>query len=234
MKKLLIALTTGIALLFGSYVVPSDNMAMANEVYQPAAEGIITRGVNARSLPSTSSTILGTLSKGTKVKVLEEVSNGWVKIAAYNRTGYVYSSYIYYSKSGQATSTNVQNTANKIIQSGQRYIGTPYKLGATAGQTRTFDCSSFTQYIFGVNGVKLPRSSREQATVGTSIYSKSQLQKGDLIFFKTGVRSDGKIDHVAVYMGDNKIIHSIPNGGVQIDSYTGFWLKTTVLAKRVI
>jgi cell wall-associated NlpC family hydrolase len=234
MKKQLIALTIGITLLFGSYMVPAENTAMANVVFDPVVEGIITNGVNARAEPSTSSKILGTLSKGTKVKVLEEVSNGWVKISAYNRTGYVYYSYIYYSKSGQATSTTVQNTADKIIKTGQKYIGTPYKLGAMAGQTKTFDCSSFTQYIFGANGIKLPRNSREQATVGTSISSVSKLQKGDLIFFKTGARSDGKIDHVAVYMGDNKILHSIPNGGVQIASYTGFWIKTTVLVKRVI
>lgn len=127
-----------------------------------------------------------------------------------------------------------RSLADRIIATGLKYRGTPYVFGTRPGQTSTFDCSTFTQYIFGVYGIKLPRTSRQQARVGQTVPSISDLRKGDLIFFKTGIRQDGKIDHVAVYMGNGKILHTIPDGGVQVSDFDGFWRATSVLAKRVI
>lgn len=123
--------------------------------------------------------------------------------------------------------------ADKIIQTGEKYLGTPYQYGAKSGQTKTFDCSSFTQYIFGVNGIKLPRTSRQQATVGTYV-PRSQIQKGDLLFFRTS-SSGQSIGHVAVYAGDNKVLHTWGPGGVRYDSLSTKWLdKGYVTARRVI
>lgn len=127
-----------------------------------------------------------------------------------------------------------RSLADKIIATGLKYRGTPYVFGSRSWQTRTFDCSTFTQYIFGIYGIELPRTSRQQARVGKTVHSISDLRKGDLIFFKTGIRRDGKIDHVAVYMGNGRILHTIPDGGVQISKFDGFWRATSVLAKRVI
>jgi cell wall-associated NlpC family hydrolase len=123
--------------------------------------------------------------------------------------------------------------ADKIIQTGEKYLGTPYQYGAPAGQTRTFDCSSFVQFVYGQNGINLPRSSREQAHVGQTV-PLSQIQKGDLLFFTAG-RSDGQIGHVGIYAGNNKVLHTWGPGGVRYDSLNTPWLKQTlVLAKRVI
>jgi cell wall-associated NlpC family hydrolase len=123
--------------------------------------------------------------------------------------------------------------ADKIIKTGEKYLGTPYKFGARSGQTNVFDCSSFVQYVYGVNGIKLPRSSRQQATVGTTI-PRSQIQKGDLLFFKTS-HSNGRIGHVGIYAGNNKVLHTWGPGGVRYDSLSTPWLdKGFVLAKRVI
>lgn len=123
--------------------------------------------------------------------------------------------------------------ADKIIQTGEKYLGTPYQYGAKSGQTKTFDCSSFTQYIFGVNGIKLPRASRQQATVGTYV-PRGQIQKGDLLFFRTS-SSGQSIGHVAVYAGDNKVLHTWGPGGVRYDRLSTNWLdKGYVTAQRVI
>lgn len=122
--------------------------------------------------------------------------------------------------------------ADKIIATGDKYLGTPYQFGARSGQTRTFDCSSFTQYIFGQNGIKLLRTSRSQSTQGTYV-AKSDLRKGDLLFFKTS-KSNGEVAHVAVYVGNGKILHTYGPGGVRYDSLSGWWGNTYLFAKRVI
>lgn len=122
--------------------------------------------------------------------------------------------------------------ANQIIQTGEKYLGTPYQFGAKSGQTRTFDCSSFTQYVYKQNGISLPRNSRQQSTVGQTI-PRSQIQKGDLLFFTTS-QSNGRIGHVAIYAGNNKVLHTYGPGGVRYDSLTGWLDKNYVHAKRVI
>ncbi|OUM87480.1 MAG: hypothetical protein BAA01_12435 [Bacillus thermozeamaize] len=121
--------------------------------------------------------------------------------------------------------------ADRIIATGMKYIGTPYYFGARSGDTRRFDCSSFTQYVYGVNGIKLPRTSRQQAQVGTYV-PRSQVQKGDLVFFST--KRNGRIDHVAIYMGDSKLLHAITRPGVTVSKVTSYWSNTYVGARRVI
>ncbi|TCS96780.1 C40 family peptidase [Hazenella coriacea] len=123
--------------------------------------------------------------------------------------------------------------ANKIIQTGEKYLGTPYRFGSPSGVTSTFDCSSFVQHVYKKNGINLPRNSRQQSTVGTTV-PKSQLQKGDLLFFKTK-KSNGRVAHVGIYAGNNKVLHTWGPGGVKYDSLSTPWLKQGYLhAKRVI
>ncbi|AET61285.1 cell wall-associated hydrolase (invasion-associated protein) [Paenibacillus terrae HPL-003] len=120
------------------------------------------------------------------------------------------------------------STADQIISTGSQFMGVRYQHGAPAGNTSSFDCSSFTQYVFGQNGIKLPRSSRQQSTVGTFV-PRSQLQKGDLVFFYS------PIHHVAIYMGDGKILHTFGKGGVTItDLNSGWWSSHYTTARRVL
>jgi len=123
--------------------------------------------------------------------------------------------------------------ATKIINTGKKYLGVDYRFGAPSGITSSFDCSSFTQYIFKKNGVSLPRSSKQQAKSGKYV-SKSNLQPGDLIFSDTN--RDGVINHVSVYMGSGKVIHTYKKGlGVTISNFSGStWDKTYVTARRVL
>lgn len=134
--------------------------------------------------------------------------------------------------SASATSTS---TGQKIITFGKKYLGTPYKFGASTSTTKYFDCSSFTKYIFGHYGVTLPRTSAAQAKVGKAV-SKANLQVGDLVFFSSGSRATGKnVTHVAVYMGNGKILHTYGSPGVTIsDLNSGNWKKTYLKARRVL
>jgi len=124
--------------------------------------------------------------------------------------------------------------ANKIISTGKKYLGVKYRFGAPSGVTYAFDCSSFTQYIYKKHGIKLPRTSSQQAAKGYRI-SKSSLKKGDLVFFKVPGRTGSRIGHVAVYAGSNKILHTYGAGGVRFSSLSSsYWKNNYVTARRVI
>jgi cell wall-associated NlpC family hydrolase len=78
-------------------------------------------------------------------------------------------------------------------------VGSPYVYGATG--PNSFDCSGLTSFAYAAAGIDLPRSSRDQATVGTPV-SRSQLQPGDLVFFYS------PISHVGLYIGNGMMVHA--------------------------
>ncbi|GFE57841.1 C40 family peptidase [Geobacter sp. AOG1] len=82
------------------------------------------------------------------------------------------------------------------------FLGTRYRFG---GSSRNgIDCSSFVQQVFREMEVSLPRTAREQFEVGNEV-SPGDLQKGDLVFFRTYARFPS---HVGIYLGGNKMIHA--------------------------
>lgn len=129
-----------------------------------------------------------------------------------------------------ATSTTTK--ANQIISLGEKYLGTPYKFGAKVGQTKSFDCSSFTKYIYGKYGISLPRTAAQQSKAGSYV-SKNNWKKGDLLFFKVPGRS-ASIGHVGIYLGNNKMLNTYGAGGVKITTINSYWKSKYVTARRVI
>ena len=96
--------------------------------------------------------------------------------------------------------------SNRTIRIAKRYLGRRYVWGAQG--PRSFDCSGFTQYVIRKSkGVRLPRVSRKQAYYGKYV-SRSHLRPGDLIFFDTSRRRRGYVNHVGIYIGNNKFIHA--------------------------
>jgi peptidoglycan DL-endopeptidase LytE len=124
-------------------------------------------------------------------------------------------------------------TADNVISTGMKFLGVPYKFGAKSGRTDAFDCSSFVQYSFKQNGINLPRSSRQQSQAGKFV-ARNQLQAGDLVFSDTN--RDGVINHVSIYMGNGKLLHTYRVGiGVTVSSFAGSaWDRTYVTARRVL
>ncbi|WP_240041347.1 C40 family peptidase [Paenibacillus ginsengarvi] len=125
--------------------------------------------------------------------------------------------------------------AGSIISTGLKYKGTPYVFGAKSGRTSAFDCSSFTQYLFKKQGISLPRSSKQQSKVGSYV-SRSNLKKGDLVFFWTSRTGKGNVGHVAIYMGNGKILHTYKKGvGVTTSSLnSSYWSSHYMTARRVL
>lgn len=94
------------------------------------------------------------------------------------------------------------------------YEVSPYTWGGNSPETG-FDTSGFTQYIYSLYGYTLPRTSKEQCESLPTI-AVEDIQPGDLVFY---TNSNEEINHVAIYLGDNQIIHaSNPKEGVKISS----------------
>lgn len=109
------------------------------------------------------------------------------------------------------------------------FLGARYQFGGSS--RNSLDCSSFVQQVFRDMSVALPRTAREQYTVGEAVLP-SDLQKGDLIFFHTYARFPS---HVGIYLGGKKMIHaSSRDRRVVISSFdTPYYLSRFIGAKRI-
>lgn len=135
---------------------------------------------------------------------------------------------------GQAPEASAlsSSSASKLINHADNHLGTPYKFGASTSTTRYFDCSSFTKHVFKQLGYTLPRTAAKQAKVGRYV-SKSNLKKGDLVFFKVPSRGNF-IGHVGIYVGNGKMINTYGAGGVKFSSLSSsYWKKNYVTARRL-
>ena len=103
------------------------------------------------------------------------------------------------------TKKSLYEIAESLLKEAKHHLGKRYVWGAV-GPSR-FDCSGFTSYVCKKNGITIPRTSIMQAKVDKKI-SKKDLKAGDLIFFDTSKHHKGYVNHVGIYLGDNRFIHA--------------------------
>ena len=106
--------------------------------------------------------------------------------------------------------------------------GVRYKWGGTS--PRGFDCSGLIVYAYNKQGIRLPRTSAVLSTFGQHV-SKDRLQPGDLLFFMTG--RSRRVNHVALYIGDGKFVHSSSTRGKVIVSNLSKYGPRYAGARRV-
>lgn len=114
-----------------------------------------------------------------------------------------------------------------LYQQYMEWRGTRYKLGGMS--KKGIDCSAFVYFAFldGL-GVQLPRTTYEQVRQGKDV-ERSQLQTGDLVFFRTG-----RTNHVGIILEDDKFMHSSVRTGVRISSLNNvYWKPRYWKAKRL-
>ena len=114
----------------------------------------------------------------------------------------------------------------------RQFLGTRYVYGGAA--PGGFDCSGLTMYLYRQFGYSLPHTASGQyANCGYKV-SKADLQPGDLVFF-TSSGSGGRINHVAVYVGNGEIIHARYSVGEVHSNYLSesYYAKNYVGAIRI-
>ena len=133
------------------------------------------------------------------------------------------------SPSSGSSTTSETYLYNQLNAQHKEWRGTPYQLGGLS--KRGIDCSGYVQRTFRDRlQIDLPRTTALQSQLGIPV-NRSQLQIGDLIFFKTGSRKT----HVGIYMGNNKFMHASTSRGVIISKLDNiYWRDKYWKAKRVI
>ncbi len=110
-----------------------------------------------------------------------------------------------------------------LVRVVKTFLGVPYKLGGST--LKGIDCSAFVRKIYEAFNIQLPRTTREQFSVGKKV-QKHQLEEGDLVFFREG----GNRAHVGIYVGENQFVHaSSYSREVKID-----YLNTPYYSKRFL
>ena len=106
---------------------------------------------------------------------------------------------------------------NEIVETARRFIGLPYRWGGTSAK-KGFDCSGLVMAVYHLNGITLPRTSKEQYRIGKSL-SQNALAEGDLVFFD--ITGGNRISHVGIYVGAGKFINAPGRGKtIRTDSLT--------------
>ena len=203
-----------------------------------------TENLNVRSEQSATSAKLGILSKGEKVNGIDR--GEWVEFEFNGKTAYVIKSYLSDTKPvveqpKKEDSSNNKNNSSSTQKDNDTYnadidtvvdlalsqVGKPY-IWATANPNVGFDCSGLVYYVYKQVGINLSRTTYTQVNHGTSV-SASELRKGDLVFFNNG----GGVDHVGIYIGNNKFVHaSSPETGVIVSTLFGSYFGNTFVGAR--
>lgn len=97
-----------------------------------------------------------------------------------------------------------------VVRTALQFIHTPYLWGGRS--SFGFDCSGFTQIVYKIHGIRLPRDARQQVSIGQLITEVKDVSEGDLVFFSD---KGSNITHVGIALSNNSIIHC--SGMVRID-----------------
>ncbi|MGW4945236.1 transglycosylase SLT domain-containing protein [Actinoplanes sp. NPDC004185] len=115
-------------------------------------------------------------------------------------------------------------TGQAVVDAAKKYLGTPYVFGST-NAAKGLDCSALVQKAYQDLGIDLPRTSGEQARAGTKVDSMRDAKPGDILAF------DSPVDHVAIYLGDNKMI-AAPKAGDHVKIQSVYETPTHI--RRVV
>lgn len=199
----------------------ADAVMRASELINTVAVVNVT-SLKVRDEATTESAVLTQVPKGEQLDVLE-ILEDWVKVSIDGDEAYVYAEYVTVEDKLKTAITmselrygqGVSDLRVDIVEYAKQFLGNRYVYGGTS-LTNGVDCSGFTMGVYKHFGITLSHHSGTQAREGTKI-TASELQPGDLIFYAD---SSGKINHVAMYIGNGQVIHaSDPKSGIKISNY---------------
>lgn len=156
-----------------------------------------------RSVAGSNGMIIEKTAQGQTYEVLETMKDGWLKVKTTKGQGYILGDTVTLIEKTQETVDKDALVRNKVAEYASQFIGGRYIYGGINPNTGV-DCSGFTRYVLQhAAGVLLSHSSRAQAKEGTLI-NYQLARPGDLVFYGR----NGRINHVALYVGDGKVVHA--------------------------
>lgn len=198
-----------------------------------------TSDVEVRTEPKEKGELLTVLDKEIAVTVMK-VEGDWSKISlpeasntsslgTSSESGYVLSKYLTEEeKYGQEKeeeaekAEKVVSKGEKVIKYAKKFVGNPYRWGGES-LTKGADCSGFVKAVYKHFGKNLPHSSYSLRKVGKKVSSLKKAKAGDIICYS---------GHVALYMGNNKIVHaSSPKTGIKISTNASY--RKIVAIRRI-
>lgn len=190
---------------------------------EESAKGVIKADCSVYKKADKDSDKICKLNKNKKVTVLKKTKNKkwyYIKFTTKDantnkkieKKGYV-----------PVSKVNKEKTGGDVVDYAKNFVGNPYKYGGTS-LTKGTDCSGFVLSVYKKFGYDLPHSSKSQRTVGKKVSNLSKAKPGDIICYR---------GHVAIYMGNNKIIHaSTYKTGIKISNNANY--RKIVAIRRVI
>lgn len=139
-------------------------------------------------------------------------------------------------ENSKAISHETDVLLNDLLSEARSHLGKRYSRGSKG--PKAFDCSGFSSYVYRQFGYSLSPSSRDQYNQGETV-SRSDLRKGDLVFFK-GRSTKGGVGHVGIVVnadedGNFTFIHAATSSGIVISSCNEpYYAKRYIGSKRII
>ena len=211
------------------YILTGDEAKQAAMNHAELMAIVHADRLNARTEPSTDAKIWTQISENERYHVAEQL-DGWVKIefdesgegdgddeisAAYVSSEFVEVRYALSEAIKFSPPEASASLRSGIVNYAMKFLGNPYVWGGTS-LTKGADCSGFTMSVMKNFGISLPHYSGSQAKSGKRIKS-SEMRPGDLVFYGN---SRGKINHVAMYIGNGQVINAASRrSGIKISTW---------------
>ena len=211
------------------YILTGDEAKQAAMNHAELMAIVHADRLNARTEPSTDAKIWTQISENERYHVAEQL-DGWVKIefdesgegdgddeisAAYVSSEFVEVRYAISEAIKFSPTEESASLRSRIVNYAMKFLGNPYVWGGTS-LTKGADCSGFTMSVMKNFGISLPHYSGSQAKSGKRIKS-SEMRPGDLVFYGN---SRGKINHVAMYIGNGQVINAASRrSGIKISTW---------------
>ena len=211
------------------YILTGDEAKQAAMNHAELMAIVHADRLNARTEPSTDAKIWTQISENERYHVAEQL-DGWVKIefdesgegdgddeisAAYVSSEFVEVRYALSEAIKFSPTEESASLRSRIVNYAMKFLGNPYVWGGTS-LTKGADCSGFTMSVMKNFGISLPHNSGSQAKSGKRIKS-SEMRPGDLVFYGN---SRGKINHVAMYIGNGQVINAASRrSGIKISTW---------------
>ena len=211
------------------YILTGDEAKQAAMNHAELMAIVYADRLNARTEPSTDAKIWTQISENERYHVAEQL-DGWVKIefdesgegdgddeisAAYVSSEFVEVRYALSEAIKFSPTEESASLRSRIVNYAMKFLGNPYVWGGTS-LTKGADCSGFTMSVMKNFGISLPHYSGSQAKSGKRIKS-SEMRPGDLVFYGN---SRGKINHVAMYIGNGQVINAASRrSGIKISTW---------------